>query len=362
MPLGTLDRTPPPMFKQGPSALSKTVVCVALALGLMVADARFHLVEPLRKALATAVMPLQQVLNIPVSTWNTVRDYTQGAHQARIRESEAAQKLVLQSERALQAERLLKENDELRSLLKLRPTLNVESQPAEVIYEAPDPFSRKLIIDRGSNQHIESGSPVINANGVLGQVTRVYPLTAEVTLLTDREAIIPVLNQRTYQRGIAYGDPLSVAAGAGMELRFSAHNADLRVGDLLTTSGVDGIYPGGIPVATVTYVDRRTESSFAKVMIKPVASQDGIRLVMVLSPLSKQLPPAPPMQSMPPPAPRSHLSIGIDPLKPRPGVPAAERPYEPEAVPSTVQRPRASSSSTAAPTLATPASSTEGQP
>jgi rod shape-determining protein MreC len=120
-------------------------------------------------------------------------------------------------------------------------------------------------------------------------VTRVYPLNAEVTLLTDKEAAIPVLNPRTLLRSVAFG----LAGGAGMELRFMAGNADVEVGDLLTTSGVDGVYPPGLPVARVSQVDRRVETSFARIALQPVAAPDSVRQVLVLEPVGLQLPPRP---------------------------------------------------------------------
>jgi rod shape-determining protein MreC len=132
---------------------------------------------------------------------------------------------------------------------------------------------------------------VINESGVLGQVTRVYALTSEVTLLTDKDAAIPVLNTRTQQRSAAFGG----AAGTpgGMELRFASANADVKVGDLLQTSGVDGVYPPGLPVAQVLTVERRVESGFARIALAPAAAVDGVRHVLVLEPLGVQLPPPP---------------------------------------------------------------------
>jgi rod shape-determining protein MreC len=164
----------------------------------------------------------------------------------------------------------------------------VHSQPAEVLYEASDPFSRKVVIDRGTTQGVALASPVINEAGVLGQVTRVYPLSSEVTLLTDKDAAIPVLNPRNQLRSAAFG-----TTGAGMELRFMAGNADVQVGDVLHTSGVDGIYPPGLPVATVSSVDRKVDTGFAKVILTPTALPDGVRHVLVLEPVGFQLPPRP---------------------------------------------------------------------
>ena len=158
---------------------------------------------------------------------------------------------------------------------------------AEVLYDAPDPYSRKVVIDRGATQGVALASPVINDAGVLGQVTRVYPLSSEVTLLADKDAAIPVLNARNQLRSAAFG------ARNGMELRFMAGNADVQVGDLLTTSGVDGIYPPGLPVAKVTVVDRKIDTSFARILLQPVASPDAVRHVLVLEPVGVQMPAKP---------------------------------------------------------------------
>lgn len=293
MPLGTLDRTPPPFFKQGYSAFTRLVFFSALALFLMVADTRFQLTQPVRATLATVLAPVERVLLAPVVAWQSGRDYLEGLAAARAAEAKARQQLAAQAERVTRVEQLEQENKRLRALLDLRPRLTVRSQAAEVLYDAPDPYTRKVIIDRGMTHKIERGSPVINEDGVLGQVTRVYPLTAEVTLLTDKDAAIPVLNTRTQGRGAAYGDPATVNAGGGMELRFMAGNADVQVGDLLNTSGVDGLYPGGLPVAKVVKVDRRADSGFAKILLTPVAVPDGARHVHVLQPVGEQLPARP---------------------------------------------------------------------
>ncbi|HZE92949.1 MAG TPA: rod shape-determining protein MreC, partial [Rhizobacter sp.] len=164
-----------------------------------------------------------------------------------------------------------------------------------VLYDAPDPYSRKVIIDRGSLQGVVVASPVINEAGVLGQVTRVFPYSAEVTLLTDKEAAIPVLNSRTQARSAAFGN----SAGAGLELRFMAGNADVQVGDVLATSGVDGIYPAGLPVAKVVNVDRRIDSGFARIALTPLAEPDSVRHVLVLEPVGVQMPPKPEPASEP---------------------------------------------------------------
>lgn len=287
MPLGTLDRTPPSFFRQGPSARSKLVFFSALALFFMVADSRFKLVEPLRQSMAIALLPLQRALAVPVEMWEGGGEYLRGLNQARSGERAAQARLAAAAERAARTEQLALENNRLRALLELRPAIGVRSLPAEVLYEAADPYSHKVFIDRGTQHGVVLGAPVINEVGVLGQVTRAYALTAEVTLLADKDAAIPVLNSRTQQRSAAFG------SGAGMELRFMSGNADVQVGDTLQTSGLDGIYPPGLAVARVLAVERRVESGFARVTLAPLANADGVRHVLVLEPLAVQLPPRP---------------------------------------------------------------------
>jgi rod shape-determining protein MreC len=299
MPLGTLDRTPPPFFKQGPSALSKLMVCSALALFLMVADARFKITQPLRAAVATVLYPVQWVALRPILALRFAGGYFESLSSAQASEQAARRKLAEQSLKANQTEQLALENEQLRKMLALRERTLSPAQAAEVLYEAADPYTRKVIIDKGLTQGIEPGSPVIDESGVIGQVTRVLPLISEVTLVTDSDQAIPVLNTRTGSRGIAYGDAGRHGSG-GLELRYMAANADVQPGDLLTTSGVDGVYPPGIPVGKVAKVERRPDSAFARIVCDPQARVDGARHVMVLKSLLSQIPARPAPEDTPP--------------------------------------------------------------
>ncbi len=294
MPLGTLDRSPPPFFKQGPSALSKLMFFSALSLFLMVADVRFRITQPVRSVLATALYPVQWLALQPVRAVRISSAYLSGLDEANSSSALAAKKLALQSLRAGQVEQLLLENTRLRKLLSLREQLATSVMAAEVLYDAADPYTRKIIVDRGLLQGVELGSPVLDESGVLGQITRVHPLVSEVTLVIDRELAIPVLNVRTGARSVAFGDPSAAASGSGLELRFMGSNSDVQVGDLLTTSGVDGVYPAGLPVAKISKIERRAESAFAKIYCTPQALVTGARQVMVVKPVSAQIPPRPP--------------------------------------------------------------------
>lgn len=292
MPLGTLERSAPPFFKQGPSALSRLAFYSALALFLMVADARFQLTGPFRQAVSTALYPVQWLMLQPVEFASHGADYFQSLQEAQAERDNSRKQMAAMSQRANQAEQLFLENTRLRQLLALRDRLDTPAQAAEVIYDTADPYTRRVVVDRGQMAGVEMGSPVMDESGVLGQVTRVYPLVSEVTLLIDRDQAIPVLNIRTGARAVAYGDPVA-GHGGGMELRFMPANADVREEDLLTTSGVDGLYPPGLPVARVVRVERRADSAFARIYCEPVARVLGARHVVVLKPLVNHLPERP---------------------------------------------------------------------
>lgn len=284
MPLGTLDRTPPPFFNQGPSALSKLMFFSALALFLMVADLRFKITQPIRAAVATVLYPVQWLALQPVRAAQHGGGYFTALSQARTSEEVARQKLATQSLRASQVEQLALENSRLRKLLDLRERAALTGQAAQVLYDAPDPYTRKVIIDKGLLQGVALGSPVVDESGVLGQVTRVHPLVSEVTLVIDRELAIPVLNTRTGARSVAFGEPTT--HGGGLELRFMGSNSDVQQGDLLTTSGVDGVYPPGLPVAKIDRIERRAESAFARIYCTPQAQVNAAVHVMVVKPWS----------------------------------------------------------------------------
>ncbi len=285
MSLASLDKAPPPFFQQGPTARTKLAFFAALALFLMVADTRFHFVQPLRAGLATVLVPVQKVMMTPALAWQSAGEYLQGLSTARQARDDAQAATARLAEKTARLPDLEAENKRLRALLELRPSLVPPSRPAEVMYVARDPYSRKVFVDAGSQHGVLLGSPVINENGVLGQVTRIYPISSEVTLLTDADAAVPVINLRTQQRGVAFGG----AAGL-MELRFMAANSDVRVDDSLATGGMDGIYPPNLAVAKVISVERRGDAGFARILLRPAAVNDGLRHVLSLEPLSTQLP------------------------------------------------------------------------
>jgi rod shape-determining protein MreC len=287
MALESLDRSPPPFFRVGFAPLTKLIFFSALSLILVFGDKQLQFTKPLRAGLSTLILPVQWLVLQPGEALSAMGTYFQNLDQAQKNLKAAEFKVLQQSVRSQQVEQLQIENENLRQLLGLQSNMAVASQVAEVLFDVPDPYNQRIVIDRGQLKNVALGSPVIDAGGVVGQVTRVYPLTSEVTLLTDRDQSIPVLNSRTGARNITSGD---VLAGLAMiELKFVPASADVKEGDLLTTSGIDGVYPAGLQVARISHIERRVDISFARIHASPLAELKG-RHVLVLQPTTASTP------------------------------------------------------------------------
>jgi rod shape-determining protein MreC len=273
-----MEHTPPPFFNRGPAPLVRLAFFACLSLALLVLDARFKYTESLRGILATAVYPLQVLATLPAALGERVGGYFASQSQLREENSALRSKLLEASQAALRFEAAQAEAAQLRRLIGSAERLSLKATPAEILYNGRDPYSRKVVIDKGSQGGVRSGAPVIDESGVIGQVTRAHALSAEVTLLTDKDQAIPVQVLRNGLRAVAFG-----AGNSGMlELRFMAANAEIQNGDRLVTSGIDGTYPPGIPVATVARVERDAAYAFARIVCQPAAAVDSGRYVLVL--------------------------------------------------------------------------------
>ena len=287
MALDSLDRSPPPFFRVGLAPLTKLIFFSALSLLLMFGDKQLQFTKPLRAGLSTLILPVQWLVLQPGEVLSVIGTYFQSLNQAQKNLQAAELKMLQQSLRSQQVEQLQIENQNLRLLMELQASIAVSFQTAEVLFDVPDPYNQRIVIDRGQLKNVALGSPVIDAGGVVGQVTRVYPLTSEVTLLTDRDQSIHVLNSRTGARNITSGD---VMAGQPMiELKFVPASADVKEGDLLTTSGIDGVYPAGLQVARISQIERRVDISFARIHASPLAELKG-RHVLILQPSTVSAP------------------------------------------------------------------------
>jgi rod shape-determining protein MreC len=281
MALDSLDRSPPPFFRVGFAPLTKLVFFSALSLLLMFGDQQLQFTKPLRAALSTLILPVQWLVLQPGQAWSSLGNHFQSLEQAQQNLKAAELKALELSVRSQQVEQLQIENQTLRQLMGMSSNLSANFQAAEILFDVPDPYNQRLVINKGQTNGVALGSPVIDAGGVIGQITRLYPMTAEVTLLTDQNQSIPVLNSRTGARNITNGDMLE---GVPMiELKFVPASADVKEGDLLTTSGIDGVYPAGLQVARISHIERRVDISFARIHAKPLAELQG-RHVLVLQP------------------------------------------------------------------------------
>lgn len=273
-----MEHQPPPFFKTGPTPLARLLIFSALSLALLVADARFKYLTTLRQAASVVVYPLQRIASAPVSIARRAAEFfvihsSLREQNARLTQENLGSAVALQQLQALQAE-----NAHLRGILGARERVNTRSTPAEVLYAARDPFTRKIVIDRGLQHGVKTGQPVIDSIGVVGQITQTYPWLSEVTLITDKGQLVPVLNMRNGLR--------AVLAGTGndgtLELKYIPLNADFQNGDRLVTSGIDGVYPSGLPVAEVSHVERSAASLFARIECKPLAGVSSNTQVLIV--------------------------------------------------------------------------------
>lgn len=252
---------------------------VALSVGLLFLDSRFAAMEVVRKAVGTMLYPMQKIASLPIEWSQAGVDYVSSLDTLQSENKTLILEQLQDKQRLHELETLRQENEKLRKLMNVGNTLKVKrSMLSEIVSDARDPFSRKIIIGKGLIQGVKEGMPVIDELGLLGQVTRAFPSRAEVSLITDKEQIIPVENLRNGIRSVAYGG----LDGGLIELRFMAANADIENNDLLVTSGLDGVYPRGIPVARVIRVERNSRYAFASIFCEPIAGVERHRFVLVL--------------------------------------------------------------------------------
>ena len=283
-----MEHQPPPFFKRGPAPLARLFVFVAVCLALLVADLRFRYLEVMRNALSVVTYPLQMAASTPADVVRNASRYFGTLIDVQLENADLRRHQLGAGERLLRFEHLEQENAHLRELLQMSRRVETRSIAADILYNAPDPFARKVILDRGAQQGVEPGLAVVDANGVIGQVTRVHPIQAEVTLLTDRNQSIPVSVVRNGVRGVLYG------VGRGMlEMRHVLADVDIRPGDQLVTSGLDGVFVPGLPVATVTRVNRDADA-FARIECEPLAAIERSVQVLVVGRAAYPPPPPPP--------------------------------------------------------------------
>jgi rod shape-determining protein MreC len=289
-----MEDQPPPFFERGPSPLARFTFFALLSIVLLFADARLRYLEHIREAVSVALYPLERAARAPGAALVRLGTFF-SAQSTLIEENEALRVKALDlASKAARVDALTAESNQLRKLLSASERSDLTLQLGEIVYSKRDPFTRRVVVDRGSQHGARPGQAVIDEFGLVGQVTRVLPLASEVTLITDKNQAVPVQNLRTGARSVLFG----VGRDDTLELRFMPVNADIQVGDNLVTSGIDGIYPAGFPVATVAAVDRSATNAFARIDCAPAAGVNRGSLVLLV--LEKRNLPQKPADEEPP--------------------------------------------------------------
>ncbi len=273
-------------FNRGPSPVARLVFFAVLSLLLLFVDARYRYLESTRSALSVVISPIQQLAALPDALWQQVRNFyiTQSKQHDLIKQNDEL-KLQHQNDAAqlLQLQSLELENQHLRDLDALPIRNQFTSQLAEVIYAERDVFRRKVLVNKGADSDVKLGQVVMDDVGIIGQITRVYPLLSEVTLITEKDQAVPVQVLRNGLRSIVFG----VGDTSQLSLRYMPASADVQNGDVLVTSGIDGTYPPGIPVARVTKVEHDPVYPFSNITCLPIAGVDNHRHLLILSDMTK---------------------------------------------------------------------------
>jgi rod shape-determining protein MreC len=294
-----------PVFKRGVLPHIRLLVYVTVCVAMLVADLRFQYLESLREYLATITYPLRVTAAEPVKLVGSAAKYFSELADTQFKYADFERLQIENAQRLLRFEHLEQENAQLRKLLGMSKRVQTHSVAAEVLYNAPDPYSRKVILDQGKQEGVEPGLAVVDAEGLLGQVTRVYPIQTEVTLITDRNQSVPVQVERNGQLGVMSG-----TGHGGLELRFVLADADIKTGDRLVTSGLDGKFPPGLPVARIETIERDT-GAFARLVCQPLGGVERSTRVLVLS--RAELPPPPPKPETGDPLPPPPLTARREP-------------------------------------------------
>lgn len=273
-----LSQSPPPFFRQGLSARIKLFIALAAAALLMQLDSEINIAKPLRQGLSVVLYPIAEALLVPrdFALWLTDRLKTVAEladEVDRMREEQLRNAATL-----LLADQVQTENRNLRELLEIRQQDSLPGVVAKVRSGLQDSLSRKVLIDKGLEHRVSIGDPVINSQGVVGQVSRVFPLTSEVRLLSDEQLMVPVFLPSAGIRGISQG----LGQQDGFQIRFVNLAAQIKEGDLIVTSGLDGLYPAGLAVGEVSLVVGAPQGQFPTVIAKPLASVARQKDVLVI--------------------------------------------------------------------------------
>ena len=270
---------PPAFFVRGPSPLARLIFFSALSIVLMAVDSRLHYLNEVRQGFATLLYPLEVIVSAPVRLYQHVNTYFVDQkyltrENLRWRIHAMNQAVELQRMGSIESE-----NAHLRQLFEAHQKLAPTTKLAEIIHVGRDPFVYKVEVNLGNQQGVAPGQAVVDGLGVIGQVTRVYPFTSEVTLITDKSLVIPVQVARNGLRAIAFGH----GRDGTLYVPYLPSSVDIKEGDKLMTSGIDSTYPEGLAVAEVKRIQRNHDTPFAEIICTPVAGTDRHHQVLIVT-------------------------------------------------------------------------------
>jgi rod shape-determining protein MreC len=268
----------PAFFIQGPKPFSRLMFFCTLSLVMMAVDARFDYLSQVRQWFSTALHPLEVLASAPNEWGRNINTYFT-SHNQLIQDNFKLKQQSLIDNAALQRLATVDaENAHLRTLLAGDAPIIPQATLGEVLHMGRDPFSNIITLNRGSRHHITPGQAVVDEQGVVGQITRVYTFTSEVTLITDKKLSIPIQIERNQLRAIAFGE----GKRNTLDIPYLPTSVDIKVGDKLVTSGIDGVYPAGLAVAVVTQIKQSQDSPFAKIISRPIAGVNNHKHVLIL--------------------------------------------------------------------------------
>lgn len=254
------------------------MVAVLLSLGLLITDYRGTRLETLRAFLAFALYPLQSLASLPVDIYHDLSDIVLSVTELRKENQHLKESQLINDARLLKLAALEKENIRLRLLLENSFRLGEQVLVAELLSVKLDPYEHTVLVNKGTRFGIHARQPVLDANGIVGQVIRALPNSSEVMLITDPDHAIPVEVNRNGLRTVAFG----TGQANRLHLPFLANNADIVPGDLLVTSGLGGVFPPGYPVAVVDRFEARPDKSFANIYATPKAQLENSREFLIV--------------------------------------------------------------------------------
>ncbi|VAW50128.1 Rod shape-determining protein MreC [hydrothermal vent metagenome] len=267
-----------PLFIRGPSATVRMMVLVAASITLMNVDHRWHSVDFVRSTLSSIIYPLQYVIDLPIQFYYWT-DAALSTQQTLLEKNRELEERHLESRVQLQKLDIIeKENDRLRKLLSAIPKTTERLLIAEIINVDLDPYRQLILLNKGSSSDVYQGQPIIDALGIMGQVIHVGPLSSTAMLITDASHAIPVQINRTGLRAIAFGS----GKIDQLNLKHLPHSVDIKVGDLLITSGLGGIFPPNFPVAIISKVEHPAGEPFSIIEAVPHAQLDKSREVLLV--------------------------------------------------------------------------------